>query len=102
VSDYCARAGHTKVLADRWLDDADHWRAPAFRDALSFLDCSLVDTLEAGTHTVLLGEVCRIGIHEDIDTRSPLIHFRGAYRHLEAAREPHRLVPLPIVLEDIS
>ena len=43
--------------------------APILANAAGFLDCSLVDTLERGDHSIFLGEVVDAGLDRDISGR---------------------------------
>lgn len=43
--------------------------APILANAAAFLECSLVDTLERGDHSVFLGEVVDAGVSRDISGR---------------------------------
>lgn len=49
--------------------------APVLNDALAWLDCRVSEALEAGDHTIFLGEVLAADARED----SPLIYYRGGY-----------------------
>jgi flavin reductase (DIM6/NTAB) family NADH-FMN oxidoreductase RutF len=55
--------------------------APAFEDALAYLDCSLHDAVEAGDHTIYVGEV------ESAEAFRPdapaLTYFRGEWDRIE-------------------
>ena len=65
-----------------------HWHeigdpaAPCLSDALSAFHCHLHQAHDAGTHTVLIGEVSRIAGHEAM----PLIYTHAAYA------EPHPMM----------
>jgi len=52
--------------------------APVLSDALGHLECRIVDVVEAGDHTIFIGQV------EAADARDgePLLYFRGAYRRI--------------------
>jgi 3-hydroxy-9,10-secoandrosta-1,3,5(10)-triene-9,17-dione monooxygenase reductase component len=54
---------------------------PVLSEALAFLSCRLVSTLEGGDHTIFLGEVIRLGMQAQY--RDPLIFFRGSLGALE-------------------
>ncbi|WP_431878019.1 flavin reductase family protein [Micromonospora marina] len=49
---------------------------PLIGDALAVLLCRVVRRIEAGDHTILLGEPLALGAGEDGD---PLLHHRGGY-----------------------
>ncbi len=50
--------------------------SPVLETALAWLDCRMWNTLGAGDHTVLFGEVADCGAEEG----EPLLFFRGAFR----------------------
>jgi flavin reductase (DIM6/NTAB) family NADH-FMN oxidoreductase RutF len=52
--------------------------APVFSDALGHLECRATEVIEAGDHTIFIGQV------EAADAREgePLLYFRGAYRRV--------------------
>ncbi len=53
--------------------------APILDDVLAHLECRIVQRLESGDHTILIGEV------EGADARDerPLLYYRGGYAQLE-------------------
>ena len=53
--------------------------APLLTDALGYLECRTVDVIDAGDHTIFLGQV------EAADAREgePLLYFRGDYRRIK-------------------
>ena len=53
--------------------------APVLAEALGHLECTTTEILEAGDHTIFLGQV------EAADAREgePLVYFRGAYRRIK-------------------
>jgi flavin reductase (DIM6/NTAB) family NADH-FMN oxidoreductase RutF len=52
--------------------------APLLADALGYIECRTVNVIDAGDHTIFLGQV------EAADAREgePLVYFRGAYRQI--------------------
>ncbi|MGZ8164520.1 MAG: flavin reductase family protein [Methylobacter sp.] len=52
--------------------------APILNDSLVSLECKVIEKVRAGSHWIIIGEVedcvCRTG--------TPLLYYRGAYRHL--------------------
>jgi flavin reductase (DIM6/NTAB) family NADH-FMN oxidoreductase RutF len=54
---------------------------PLLADALAHLQCTVVDPVDAATHTVLLAEVDATSIA----TGSPLAYFRGSFGRFEMA-----------------
>ena len=61
-----------------WVDGPTG--SPVLADALAWLDCRLHSTLEAGTHTIYVGEVVASRV-ERADAE-PLIYWNRGYRHL--------------------
>lgn len=53
--------------------------APLLSDCLAVLDCQVVATYEAGTHTLFIGEVLA---GQNLSERVPLVYFNRAYRGL--------------------
>jgi flavin reductase (DIM6/NTAB) family NADH-FMN oxidoreductase RutF len=102
ISDYCARPGADKHLRTEWLVPSGEWRCPALAGALAFLDCTIAQDVEAGSHAVLIGSVRGIGLSSLAHQLEPLLHFRGSYRQMERTHRYRRPQPLPITLEDIS
>lgn len=81
-------------LSDRfaWVHDEDRflvgdWTtavtgAPVLRDALAWLDCTIRDKLEAGTHTIFLGAVQASAV--PAPDQPPLVYWNRAYHGLAA------------------
>lgn len=59
--------------------------APVLADAIAFFDCTLVDAIESGTHTVFIGRVRAARAHRN---GAPLLYAAGAFQALarKAAR----------------
>jgi len=51
---------------------------PILDGAIAYLECKLAGTMDAGDHTVYLGEIEQAETHE----AKPLLFFRGGYREL--------------------
>ena len=84
VSSHCARPGEDKILLDQWLHQSSHRHSPpALIDAIAYLDCALQSELPAGTHSIMIGSVERIGMADDHHDDNPLIYYQGRYRDLE-------------------
>jgi len=89
ISQYCARPGEDKCLREEWMMvDQDSGRPPALTGAIAYLDCNLRSEVEAGTHSVLLGEVAAVGL-ADRKGGDPLVYFQGAYRELKMTELAH-------------
>lgn len=55
--------------------------APVVGGALAVVECRTHSTVEAGDHTLVIGEVLSVDLPSP--SGMPLIHFRGRYRGLE-------------------
>lgn len=79
-------AGQTGVgMADRFAQD--RWDAlvtgaPALRDAVGALDCTIADIKEFGTHTILFGKVVSARLDS---SRDSLVYFNRQYHALPVA-----------------
>jgi flavin reductase (DIM6/NTAB) family NADH-FMN oxidoreductase RutF len=51
---------------------------PLLTDSLGYLECRTVDVIDAGDHTIFLGQVEAGGAREG----EPLLYFRGGYRKI--------------------
>ncbi|MDB5940341.1 MAG: flavin reductase [Polaromonas sp.] len=100
VSDYCAKPGQDKVLPSSWLDSSDRWNSPCLRAAHAFFDCDVRETVETGTHVIVIGQVRAVGISPLRDATGPLLHYRGSYRRLAPLLPGTTPDPLPIVFQD--
>jgi len=83
-------AEHQEHLSRRFSSAAENrfvkvdWSAgvsgvPILNSVLAQLECSVVQTFEAGDHTVLIGEVRRATCNEG----KPLVYFNSVYRELK-------------------
>jgi flavin reductase (DIM6/NTAB) family NADH-FMN oxidoreductase RutF len=54
---------------------------PILSDTIAFLECRVRQELDAGDHTIYVGEAVDIAVSSDSD---PLLYFRGGYRNLSA------------------
>jgi len=82
-------AEHQEQLSRRFSSTAENrfvdvsWHAgisgtPILDGVLAHLECSVVQTFEAGDHTVLIGEVRQAGYAEG----KPLVYFNSSYQSL--------------------
>jgi flavin reductase (DIM6/NTAB) family NADH-FMN oxidoreductase RutF len=62
--------------------------APLLHNGLAFFDCRLVGQHDAGTHTVMIGEVAAAQVHGAGDQVSPLVYFNRDYRKLIGSGSP--------------
>jgi len=79
-------------LSDRfaWLKDEDRfaegsWQtaatgAPILADALVWLDCTIHERVEAGTHTIYIGRVRAAGVPRPDE--APLVYWNRGYRQI--------------------
>jgi flavin reductase (DIM6/NTAB) family NADH-FMN oxidoreductase RutF len=85
--------GHDQQeLSDRfaWLKDGDRfaegsWQtastgAPILTDALVWLDCTIHDRVDAGTHTIYVGRVRAAGVPRPDE--APLVYWNRGYRQI--------------------
>jgi flavin reductase (DIM6/NTAB) family NADH-FMN oxidoreductase RutF len=81
ISEYYARPDHVhdraEAEAGAHFDRTVHG-TPVLRGALTYLECNLESTSEAGDHTIFIARV------EDVVVREgdPLLFFRGKYRKI--------------------
>ena len=59
--------------------------APILEDALAWLDCTIFDRHESGTHVIYLGEVQATGVAPE--NTQPLVYWNRGYRQLEGCTE---------------
>ncbi len=74
-----------------WIKDEDRFKkgmwesavtgAPILADSLAWLDCTISARLDAGTHTIYVGEVQASGVRRA--EQPPLIYWNRGYRHLD-------------------
>ena len=57
---------------------------PVVEDPLALIECELKETVPAGDHQILLGEVTHLQVSPDIDNRLPLLFYRGRYAGLSS------------------
>ena len=62
--------------------------SPLLYEGLAFFDCRLVGQHDAGTHTVMIGDVAAVQVHEAGDLGSPLVYFNRDYRNINGSRSP--------------
>lgn len=61
--------------------------APVLPGTLAHMDCRVVDTVEAGDHTIFVGRVDGGSVGES-GARGPLVYYRGEYTTLDGAGSP--------------
>jgi flavin reductase (DIM6/NTAB) family NADH-FMN oxidoreductase RutF len=76
-----------------WVKDTDRfdegaWTtattgAPILTNALAWLDCTILDRLEAGTHTIFLGEVQASAV--PAPDEPPLVYWNRGYHRLSGS-----------------
>jgi flavin reductase (DIM6/NTAB) family NADH-FMN oxidoreductase RutF len=62
--------------------------SPLLHDGLAFFDCRLVGQHDAGTNTVMIGEVVAAQINQHGDELAPLVYFNRDYRKIAGLRTP--------------
>jgi 3-hydroxy-9,10-secoandrosta-1,3,5(10)-triene-9,17-dione monooxygenase reductase component len=95
----CAVPGGSKQLPADWLRETPI-ASPVLREAISVVDCQVTDLLESGTHTIVIGVVTGVGLSSHRRASEPLIHYRGAFRHLEAIHPARSVDSLPLISLD--
>ncbi len=79
---HASLAGATKYLEDFVAPTATRSASPAIADALSHLDCEVIDTIRAADHVLFLGRV-RAARSSGTET-APLLYQRRRFRRLAA------------------
>ncbi len=83
LSQRFARPGEDRFGTVEWYPGET--RAPLIPGALATMECAIAQRVDAGDHTILIGEVVNAIRHEG----RPLIYFSSSYQVLESpAREP--------------
>ena len=78
-------AGRDTEIKDRFQGletftlDSD---SPLIEGGLAFLDCRVVETYQAGTHTLFIAEVMAVKNGTPDEDGNPLLYFNRDYRHL--------------------
>lgn len=75
VCDLFAQTGIDKFGALEWTPGVTG--SPILEGVLAYVDCELVEEHEAGDHTIAVGRVKALEIHDEV--RGPLLFFRGGY-----------------------
>lgn len=55
---------------------------PLIRDAMAAIECEVQESLPGGDHTILLGAVKSVSLHDEVTSKRPLIYYRGRYERL--------------------
>lgn len=100
IAAYCATPGADKSVPDEWIDPNAPTAAPALRQSLTVIDCVVTETVDSGTHCIVLGTVVGIGLADHRRAAYPLLHYRGAFWHLNSPVVPTAVAPLPLVYDD--
>lgn len=96
ISDYCARRGSTKEIAELCLDPSIT-STPVLAGVAVHMDCTLEAVHPGGDHNIFVGRIHRIVVREDVD---PLVHLAGRYRRMEQLPSPQP--PLSDLMLDVS
>jgi flavin reductase (DIM6/NTAB) family NADH-FMN oxidoreductase RutF len=81
----CFAQRTTAVKLTRFCDAAWHEAetgSPILEGALAYFDCRIVQRLDAGTHTIFIGEIVAAGYREDAE---PLLWFGSHFRSIAPA-----------------
>jgi 3-hydroxy-9,10-secoandrosta-1,3,5(10)-triene-9,17-dione monooxygenase reductase component len=79
VSNQFARKGSDKWAGIRW--QPTEFGNPVIESSLMWLDCDIYAEHEAGDHYIVIGKVNAMS-PVDWHSGSPLLYFKGQYRHL--------------------
>ena len=82
-------AGMDGIEGDDRFNDLGEWTtlttgAPVLKGCPVSFDCKLVTELSAGTHTIYIGEIVDVALH---DTASPLLYADGTFVHGAALKK---------------
>ena len=82
-------AGMDGVEGDERFCDMGDWftlstGAPVLKGCPVSFDCKLVTKVAAGTHTIYIGEIVDVALHE---TATPLLYADGAFVHGDALKK---------------
>lgn len=61
--------------------------SPFLKGGLSFFDCRVVICHDAGTHTVVIGEVVTADVGNLAEDQTPMLYYNQSYRRLDARKE---------------
>jgi flavin reductase (DIM6/NTAB) family NADH-FMN oxidoreductase RutF len=80
----CSSAGSDKLLDSRllYVGEVAGCANPILKDSIACLDCEVVETHEAATHTIFIGEIRGAWLNPVEDW--PLMYWGGFYRRLES------------------
>lgn len=77
-----ARKGTPDLAAAHRLENVPHHvgktGAPVLNDHLAYLECRVLQAIEAGDHTIYVGQVEDGGVTREAE--GPLVYYRGRYR----------------------
>ena len=88
ISDQFARSGTDKFTGIRWKPSP--LGAPILDGVTAWLECTIVDELDGGDHTIVIGRVNSVKSHTQ---RAPLLFHRGQYLRTERDAELRVIVP---------
>jgi flavin reductase (DIM6/NTAB) family NADH-FMN oxidoreductase RutF len=102
IAEFCATSGGDKSLPAEWLNPTPAFAVPTLRQAVAAIDCTVTQIFDSGTHSIVVGQVRAVGLSKHRRTADPLIHYRGAFRHLNYHQETRLVEPLPITNHQIT
>ncbi|HUK32709.1 MAG TPA: flavin reductase family protein [Vicinamibacterales bacterium] len=76
LSQHFAAKGGDKFAHKRWTTEATG--APILADVLGWVDCRIIQSHDAGDHTIHVGEVEAAQAHDD----APLLHYAAKYARI--------------------
>ncbi len=79
LSEHFARGGEDRFGAVEWF--AGRTGIPLLPDALATFECAIIETVEAGDHAIVIGEVG----HAEFRDGRPLLYFDRGYRAINPA-----------------
>lgn len=76
------------------LDDVPHHRAgngvALLEESLAWLECTTTQAVDAGDHTILIGEVTAAAVRDQED--APLLYYRSHYGTIERSGESEKTI----------
>ena len=75
-----AESGYEKLVGTS-VSDSPHTGTPLIPGAIGYLDCTVVDTVQAGNHTLFVGKVKAASLDDDVTklmtTSNSKLHYSG-------------------------
>lgn len=93
VSNHFATPGTDRSEESGYYKSDAGQEAPFIRGCLGALECELVESYPAGDHTILLGKVLAVYQGKALNSKGPLLYYRGRYDSLSAEESPTAHTP---------